>query len=181
MQANTRPVRVALLGCGKRKQPEGRHTLRELYTGSLFRAALADADRRDVPVFVASALHGCRRDTYQAAPYDLTIRHPNWDNSTRRDWGRRVALSLQHMCGSLDGVVVELHMGKDYAGWIWLELRRLGATIETPVRGTLGARLAQYKQRREDDSPQLSLWLDLSKLQRIDDELRRIRGGRNAA
>lgn len=52
-----RPVRVALVGCGAAKLP-GRHRARDLYTGSLFRAALAHAERSADEVLILSALHG---------------------------------------------------------------------------------------------------------------------------
>lgn len=156
--------RIAIVSCGKAKRTilepwedpiTGRVLeraqpleLRDLYTGSLFRAARQDVERRGVPWLVVSALHGCRTPDYRATPYDLTIRCPTWDNGTRRRWGERCALAAHQVLG-IQGAIVELHTGADYAAWLEPPLRRLGATIDRPVSGPIGQRLRAYRLRRE--------------------------------
>jgi hypothetical protein len=139
--------RIALVSCGKAKQAEGMHPLRELYTGPLFRAARRDVESRALSWFIVSALLSCRRPTYEAAPYDLTIRHPNWKDANRRRWGERCVSQLGQMA-RLRGATVELHMGSDYARWLRGPLVAAGAELEVPVSGQIGQRLAEYKRRR---------------------------------
>lgn len=63
---------VAIIGCGATKLP-GEHPARALYTGALFRAAVADVERRGVPWLVLSAQHGLVPPERVIASYDLTI------------------------------------------------------------------------------------------------------------
>jgi hypothetical protein len=51
-----RPVKVALIGCGKSKRP-GRHPARRLYSGPLFRASLEHAEHTADEVLILSALY----------------------------------------------------------------------------------------------------------------------------
>lgn len=155
---------VAVLGCGARKLhtpttatvlPDGstyqhyaRHPLRDLYTGSLFTAARRDVERRELEWFVLSALLGLRHHSYESAPYELTIRCPTWDDSTRRAWGEHAArcLAADLAAGGMElrSTMVELHMGADYARWIRPHLPHHCM----PVTGQLGHRLRAYKMRR---------------------------------
>jgi len=67
----TLPIRVALVGCGKRKASDkGSLPARELYSGSLFRLSIQYAEHVADDVHILSALHGLLSPHDRLSPYD---------------------------------------------------------------------------------------------------------------
>jgi hypothetical protein len=151
-----RPVRVALVGCGKGKRP-GRHPARQLYTGSLFRAALAHAEKTADEVVILSALHAVVAPDEPLDAYD--VRLEQYRKREREWWASRVVTAL---AGRYAGLPVELtiYAGKTYAaavehGLIWQSGRRLRVVqVRQPLRGLgLGERLGWFKRARQAERP----------------------------
>lgn len=147
-------LRIALVGCGKAKRAHAAPA-RDLYTGPLFRAHLAEAEASCQHVFVVSALHGLVAHAAQVEPYDVTL--ASMARSERDAWGRRVVEALARIYP--DGSVsVELHV---YAGAAYVaplraaleESPREGWTLVEPLKGaTQGERLrvlAEARRARE--------------------------------
>lgn len=138
-------MRIALIGCGKTKADSDRPA-RELYTGPLFRAALAHCKTRYDVVYIVSAFHELVDLDTVLAPYDRTL--AGMPQSYRDAWGDRVAARVVHRHGP--GVDVDIFAGAEYADPIWIGLRRRGIAATRPLRGmTQGARLRWFKQASE--------------------------------
>ncbi|WP_223761749.1 DGQHR domain-containing protein DpdB [Corallococcus sp. AS-1-6] len=135
------PCRIALVGCGKAKL---RHSApaRDLYTGNLFRAHLAEAEAMTPHVYVLSALHGLLPLDEKVAPYDVTLR--GMLDEKRAAWGRQVvdALVRLYPAGAVELIV---YAGRAYAEPIQDALAAVpheGWTLVEPLKGaTQGARL----------------------------------------
>lgn len=139
-------MRIALLGCGRVKRAHPAPA-RELYCGSLFRAARDHVEARGMPWAILSGLHGLVMPDQVLGPYEgrlpRRVAAAWWDrlNAAVRRW--RVSQGQPV-------TVIELHMGRRYA-----ELARTclvspyGPAIEEPLAGlTVGGRLHWYAQRR---------------------------------
>lgn len=143
-------TRVALVGCGRAKL-EGTHPARELYTGPLFRAALAHAEATANHVFVVSARHCLVRLDEPVASYDATLPA---DPAVRGLWAGRVVAQLLHaLPPGVPRFQVAVYAGAPYADPIAdvapFCTERL--VIERPLRGlTQGRRLAWFKAHRND-------------------------------
>ncbi|EPX62562.1 hypothetical protein D187_008750 [Cystobacter fuscus DSM 2262] len=86
------PRRMALVGCGKEKLPRPAPA-RELYTGPLFRAALAVAEAEfGADVWILSAKHGLVDLDEDMAPYDLAL--GELSATERAAWARDVIRDL---------------------------------------------------------------------------------------
>lgn len=138
-------VQVALVGCGKAKLGVAA-PVRELYTGGLFRASLADAERMcGGHVFVASAAHGLLPLAEVVEPYDVTLR--TFTRQQRQVWGAGVLAQLQRLYPA-GAVRVLVYAGKVYAEPLRAALSA-GWEMEEPLAGlSQGQRLAILKQRR---------------------------------
>jgi len=136
--ASSRKVAVGLVACGKEKAAAAAPA-RELYTGSLFRAALADAIATNDVVFVVSAKHGLVELDRVIEPYDDKLtrgRAYAWAEDVVRELDKRIPWRRQ----------VTIHAGDVYASALAARLRK---DAVDPFEGkTLGARLAAYKARR---------------------------------
>ncbi|WP_426751676.1 DGQHR domain-containing protein DpdB [Myxococcus sp. Y35] len=142
------PLRIALVGCGKAKLTHAAPA-RELYTGALFRAHLAEAEATSQHVYVVSALHGLLALDAEVEPYDVTL--AGFDRDARAAWGRGVLESLARIypAGS-----VELYV---YAGAAYVAPLRAalaaspleGWTLVEPLKGaTQGVRLRMLSEVR---------------------------------
>ncbi|WP_223643917.1 DGQHR domain-containing protein DpdB [Corallococcus sp. EGB] len=135
------PVQVALVGCGKKKL-EHRAPARDLYTGNLFSAHLAEAEATTPHVYVLSALHGLLSLDEEVEPYDVTLR--GMPPKARGAWGRQVLESLarRYPAGAVELLV---YAGRAYAEPLQDALvasPREGWTLVEPLEGaTQGARL----------------------------------------
>lgn len=146
-------ITVALVGCGKSKRL-GTHPARHLYTGPLFRASLAHAERIAERVFIVSAFYGLVELDQKIESYDRTV--AGMAKTLREAWGDRVAAAL---CDELrqhgDEVEVTILAGAAYAepirrGLRWHN-RRPKWNVLDPLRGLgQGARLAWFKSHRND-------------------------------
>jgi len=137
-----RPVRVALLGCGKAKLDRPAPAA-QLYTGSLFRQALRYGAQRFDQRYVLSALHGLVALEKELEPYELALK--SLRRREREAWGARVAQSLASLFAGFE-VELTFLCGRDYADEVrW----RLPPTwqVSEPLRGLgLGQRLAMLKE-----------------------------------
>lgn len=167
--------RVAIIACGSAKLDRVAPA-RELYTGSLFRAARGDVEARGLPWGIASAKYAWVNPDQLLAPYDATFplrRIPGDESDPHAFWAADVAFGLMDLLRRLDPTaepasgrrwrhwhgVVELHMGEAYAAPLRLAVpeRFEGVRIEEPCAGMeIGYRLAFYKRRRSP--PQLELF-----------------------
>jgi len=137
-----RPVRVALLGCGKAKLDRPAPAA-QLYTGSLFRQALRSSEGRFDERYVLSALHGLVALDKELEPYELALQ--SLRRREREAWGGRVAHHLASLFAGL-GVALTFLCGRDYAAEVRWHLPRTWTVLE-PLRGLgLGPRLAMLKQ-----------------------------------
>jgi hypothetical protein len=136
LRALGRPVRVALVGCGKSKQ-EGNHAAAELYTGQLFRASLAYAKAHADEVYILSAFYGLLELDQVIGNYDRTLAKMGKDE--RAAWASRARQQLAHRFDGLDVVFVGL-AGREYLA------AAQGWTLEQPLEGKgIGERLAFFK------------------------------------
>jgi hypothetical protein len=137
-----RPVRVALLGCGKAKLDRPAPAA-QLYTGSLFRQALRYSESRFDERYVLSALHGLVALEKELEPYELALK--SLRRREREAWGGRVA---QHLASLFAGLQVEMTFlcGRDYTDEVLWRLPRAWTVLE-PLRGlALGQRLAMLSK-----------------------------------
>lgn len=157
-----RSVRVALVGCGAAKR-DGRHKARDLYTGSLFRAALSHAERTADEVLVLSARHGLVAPVEEIDSYNLSLN--SYREREREQWAYRVLCGLAKRFAGLE-IELTIYAGAAYADGLERAIRmhRLRPARSTDpafigyhVRGcvaplaglTLGRRLAWFKVRRQ--------------------------------
>jgi hypothetical protein len=139
-----------LVGCGKAKLAHAAPA-RELYTGSLFRAAREYVEALGEPWYVVSAEHSVADPDEVLEPYDTRL--SDLSEKAKACWRESLALRLWGRLGmpaTYDGVTVTLLMGSEYADEIRPRLVHKGAEVLEPLRGLgLGARLAWFKARRE--------------------------------
>lgn len=144
-------MRVALIGCGKSKRAEP-CAARDIYTGQLFRAALAHAEATADRVFILSAKLGLVRLTEQVAPYNLKL--SAFNKREREAWGSRAAGQLIALVGT--DIDVSVYAGRDYAQPVTAALlsrryapRPVVIPVTQPLEGLqVGQRLAWFKARR---------------------------------
>ncbi|WP_249347139.1 DGQHR domain-containing protein DpdB [Corallococcus exiguus] len=135
------PVQVALVGCGKAKLKH-RAPARDLYTGNLFRAHLAEAEATTSHGYVVSALYGLLPLDEEVAPYDVTLL--GMAHEKRAAWGRQVvdALARLYPAGAVELLV---YAGRTYVDPLQDALAaapREEWTLVEPLKGaTQGARL----------------------------------------
>lgn len=133
-------TRIALVGCSKSKLDRAAPA-RELYTGQLFRAALAYAEsQRFDGALVLSALHGTLGLEEVVEPYDQELR--TLTRQAREDWGARVISHLGELCANFEGdtIAVEILAPALYAEPVLLAAAHRGCvkwpcTFTTPLAG----------------------------------------------
>ncbi len=132
-----------LVGCGKAKLDRPAPA-RELYTGSLFRAARAYVEALGAPWQVLSARYGLVRPDAVVTPYEQKLWRRKDDLSA---WALTAASGIIYTSGGYKVRPVFL-CGADYADPIVAFLERWDVPTEQPLRGLeLGARLAWFKAR----------------------------------
>ena len=87
-----RAPRIGLVGCGKKKQ-EGVHAVRELYTSTLFRAALHYSEATADETYLLSARHGVLHPDDVIESYDVAL--SDMSLLERHAWGHGVVFHLQ--------------------------------------------------------------------------------------
>lgn len=140
-----RPVRVALVGCGKAKATVS-GPARTLYVGQLFKTSLRFALRTCDVTFVLSALHGLIDPDTELDPYNFTM--ADLRDRERMVWGERAVQSLRaelpHLPLDITGLA-----GAAYLGPLHGTLKYRGLTMSEPLSGLgIGQRLAWLKQAR---------------------------------
>ena len=142
--AQLRPVsaRVLLVGCGERKAAEAAPA-RELYTGSLTRAAMRHADRTGHPWFVVSALWGLVEPGEVVEPYNVRV--TELDARAQALLGEQVARRLRSAVPVAR--VAEVHAGEAYLRVVRGPLQAQGFVVEAPLAGLeIGERLRWYRE-----------------------------------
>jgi hypothetical protein len=143
--------RIILIGCGqdKRSQPdEAQH----LYTGQMFRARRAYAEATGTDWFVVSAKAGLLHPTQVLAPYDLTMR--DLPAIERAAWSLAVIKAVLDEVPDdnvrLGDVVLELHLGADYAEPLIEVAKAIGLSWDWPVEGLgIGQQRKWYREARD--------------------------------
>lgn len=175
-------ARVVIIACGKSKLPHAAPA-RDLYTGSLFRAAREHAEATGSAWFIASAKHGLIPPHAVIEPYDQRLGKgaaARFVRDTSIDaWRDRVAKQLAaelKELGDLDGVSFEILAGADYVAPIREAISRAlsgGSTaveVRDPLKGKqVGERLAWLKARREERDRGILEQLDPAFLARATD------------
>jgi hypothetical protein len=137
-------VKVALVGCGKRKAP-GRRPARYLYTGALFVKALALAPRLAPRVLVLSALHRVVELDQELDPYE----HGMDDVEDPDAWAELCCGDLRRLVDRPAGepLVLVVLAGAAYAGPLAAAAARWGWEVEEPLRGLAqGPRLRRLNE-----------------------------------
>lgn len=165
---------VAIVGCGSAKQAAGLHEARDLYTGSLFRAARQHVEAQAVPWAILSARWGLMSQRQVLAPYDYCMadraREAKAAPDEHRRWMLRLGGGLMQAiqngwlgraAGWPDHVRLEVHAGAAYVEAVEEALAHCGerstmggrpvrVDIVAPLAGLqLGERLAWYARARE--------------------------------
>lgn len=130
---------MIVVGCGKAKLAVSAPA-RELYTGSLFRAARRYAEAKGGPWAILSAEHGLVLPTEVLAPYDRKL---ELKGAVLRDWALRAASRCADVLIELGGShQVEVLAGHPYAWPFRNELLWMGFESTEPLEGLgLGLRL----------------------------------------
>lgn len=139
-----RPV-IVLVGCGSSKQTKACRA-KEMYTGSLFRAARDYAERRGAEWRILSARYGLTHPERRIAPYNQRL----WSGQERTQWGLIAASSLCYELKLGHTFDVEVFAGETYADPVCYFLESWGVHCTQPLRKMqLGQRLAWFKAQRE--------------------------------
>jgi hypothetical protein len=104
-----------------------------LFESPGFARAREYAVRSGVPWFVLSAKHGLLDPDDVIGPYDLQL--GDQSSAYRSAWGEWVVVQLSDRV-RLDGVIVEVHGGVDFAQPLRHPLALRGAGLEIPLPGT---------------------------------------------
>lgn len=139
--------RILLIGCGKSKAAE-ECAAADLYTGNLFAARRAYAERAGHPWWIVSAGHGLVDPDQLLRPYEARL--AGEPEVERAAWALTVAHQLLDEFEDdvrLREVVVELHAGADYAEPLRYVLAAIGVEVVCPVEGLgIGEQLAWYRE-----------------------------------
>jgi hypothetical protein len=151
-------TRIVLIGCGKKKRRTDQYPISAsgLYTGPIFGARLKYAlgvtahDQRYPRYFIVSAEHRLLSPTREIYSYDKTI--ADLSPLDRQIWSMEVIYKL--LCSftgdnvELNRIVIELHMGADYAELLTDKIVACGMNFHWPVKGLgQGEQLAWYKRQ----------------------------------
>jgi hypothetical protein len=155
------PRELVLVGCGKAKRSVP-SPASDLYTGTLFRAALAYAHARFGEIAIVSARYGLVVPWRTLEPYDFTI--TKLDALAQDAWAKDVVEHLSVLAGFSLPYRVTLLMGEAYAAPLRANLARDERCIEVrePLRGLpLGARLRWLTKESEGATRRLAAQLAL--------------------
>lgn len=130
-QSTRAPVRFVLISCSKSKLNE-RATARELYTGTLFKKAVAWAERHGYEWFVISAFHGLLTPEQTIAPYNYSLKDRRGSRE-RKAWAY-LAISAHLTTHVAKGSHAFLIMPELYRRYIQHELDRQSITYTNPLQ-----------------------------------------------
>lgn len=128
LQVTTPPSTVVLISCSKSKLTK-KAPARHLYTGRLFRKAVAWAESEGYKWYVVSALHGLVDPDRPLEPYDFTLKQLSVRE--RESWAHLVTAELTKYISK--GSHAILLMPQLYRRHIELELRQASISFENPV------------------------------------------------
>lgn len=136
-------MRFGLVGCVKSKLRVP-SAAQDLYVSTLFRGRCGYVERSCEQWFIMSAKYGLILPQQIVAPYDATLKTASPEQ--RREWSKKVVMSLQETIGPVKGHVFEVHAGAEYRDFGLVQgLEVLGAQVENPVENRgLGQQLAFY-------------------------------------
>lgn len=129
---------MIVIGCGKAKRAEPA-AARDLYVGSLFRAARHYAELSGQRWVILSAAHGIVDPQVVLRPYDQTLAfRSRWQ---RQRWALHTADSVfERLAHGIE--VVEILAGKTYADPLAKALESLEVEVSKPLEGLgLGQRI----------------------------------------
>jgi hypothetical protein len=136
---------TVIIGCGKAKRAleDGESVpIETLYTGSLYRARLAYAERLGGPHYVLSAAHGLVPAGEEVASYEVDLR--GFRMRERGAWADRVLGQFTHFV-SREYPVVLLAAGP-YLDWIG-SARGVGYDVRVPAQGLpIGRAIAWFRE-----------------------------------
>lgn len=129
-QTTKPPTTIVLISCSKSKLAKPA-LARELYTGQLFKKAVAWAERHGHQWFVISALHGLVAPTQSLAPYNYSLKE-RCGSRERESWAHRTirALLPNHLPNGSRAVLI---MPELYRRFIQPELQRASITYSNPL------------------------------------------------
>jgi hypothetical protein len=130
--AVVRSGRVALIGSSGAMADEP-GAAGEMFGSDGFARAREHARHSQLPWFVLSAQHGLLDPDEVISPHEIQI--DDQPAAYRTAWGEWVVAQLADRV-QLDGVVVEVHGGVDFAQPLRQPLTRRGAVLEIPLPGT---------------------------------------------
>ena len=125
------PSTIVLISCSKSKLARPAPA-RELYTGQLFKKAVAWAERQGHQWFVISALHGLVTPSQTIAPYDYSLKDRR--GSRERESWAHLAISSQLTIHVSKGSHAFLIMPELYRRFIQPQLARNSITYTNPLQ-----------------------------------------------
>lgn len=147
-------LKVALVGCGKRKKPTTVGLpAHELYTGVPFRLAFQHARETADDVHILSALHGLVNPFSLLAPYDFSM--VKLAPSKHLEWGRRVLADLR-TAYPLTRLNITFYSGQQYIRPIMRAVTDEFAywTFENPLDGLdMFERISWFKEQEKFWNP----------------------------
>lgn len=128
-QATTPPSTVVLISCSKSKLTK-KAPARHLYTGRLFRKAVAWAESAGYTWYVVSALHGLVHPDRPLEPYDFTLKKLR--AFELESWAHMVvgAELTKYVSKGSHAILI---MPQLYRHYIESELRKASITFENPI------------------------------------------------
>lgn len=138
---------MIVIGCGKSKLAV-KAPAKDLYTGSLFRAARRYAEAKGGPWAILSAEHGLVLPNTVLAPYDRQLK---LKGGVLRSWALQAATRCTQLVSQMEGTfLVEVLAGHPYAWPFRNELHWMGVESTEPLEGLgLGLRLQWLKRATE--------------------------------
>jgi hypothetical protein len=128
-QTTTTPSTVVLISCSKSKLAK-KAPARDLYTGNLFRKAVAWAEKHGYTWYAVSALYGLVHPDHSLEPYDFTLKQLRVRE--RESWAHMVVAAelTKHVSKGSHAILI---MPQLYRRYIEIELRKASVTFENPV------------------------------------------------
>lgn len=144
---------MIIVGCGKAKLAHAAPA-RDLYTGSLFRAARRYVEARGERWFILSAAHGLIAPEVVVRPYDQVL---DLRGEALVTWARKAACQVERMRDEAQGTdpvrprpLITILAGVRYAAPLAEQLGALGFDTHQPLwRLEVGQRLSWFKREIE--------------------------------
>lgn len=150
--SNSRPRRIGLVGCVKKKAAVPRRA-REVYISPLFGGRRDYVQVTCTEWWILSALHGLVHPDEKITPYDATLKDASV--AERQRWSGRVLGAIDALIQPVPGTWFEIHAGSEYRDYgLVAGLRARGCTVENPTAGlSFGKQLALYREHRRRQVP----------------------------